>query len=270
MSSAQSLARTFLISRREYLERIRTKTFLITTLITPAMMLGFMFLPDFFMTMKTGGSKNFVVVSDDAALAHAFQTELQKTQQMKYTVTVDGFPTSAERARLDAAVSSREIDGYIWLTRAAIVDGTLEFHARSSSNLLQADQIRHAGSLAAVEYRLESGGIHNINTAVLTKGVKVRSIQVGNRGTADPEVLFTSAMLLVLILYMTVVVHGVAVMRSIQEEKNTRVMEVILSAVTPRELMAGKILGVGAVGLTQIAIWALIAFAFMGAAIAAI
>src|SRR5438128_1053211 len=133
----KSLARVLLVSRREYLERIRTKTFLITTLITPAMMLGFMFLPGFFMSMKTGSSKNFVVVSDDPALAHTFQNELQKTQQTKYTVNVDESPTSAERARLDSAMSSREIDGYIWLTRAALANGTLEFHARSTSNLLQ-------------------------------------------------------------------------------------------------------------------------------------
>ena len=80
MKKQQSLGRTFLISRREYLERVRTKTFLITTLITPAMMLGFMFLPDFFMSMKTGGAKNIIVVSDDPAVANAFKSEIEKNK----------------------------------------------------------------------------------------------------------------------------------------------------------------------------------------------
>ena len=269
MKKQQSLGRTFLISRREYLERIRTKTFLITTLITPAMMLGFMFLPDFFMSMKTGGAKNIIVVSDDPAVANAFKSEIEKNKEPKYEVTLDQTPTPAERLKLDSKVGSRAIDGYIWLTRAALASGKLEFHARSASNFLVIDQVQHASSLAAIQQRLEKGGIHNVDTASLTRALTIRTVQVGG-GVTDPEALFTSATLLVLILYMTVVVHGVAVMRSIQEEKNTRVMEVILSAVTPKELMAGKILGVGAVGLTQIAIWGLIAVAFMGAGIAAI
>src|SRR5438132_392870 len=87
MKRQQSLGRTFLISRREYLERVRTKTFLITTLITPAMMLGFMFLPDFFMSMKTGGAKNIIVVSDDPAVANAFKSEIEKNKEPKYEVT---------------------------------------------------------------------------------------------------------------------------------------------------------------------------------------
>src|SRR5205814_3806097 len=110
-----------------------------------------------------------------------------------------------------------------------------------------------ASSLAAIQQRLEKGGIHNVDTASLTRALTIRTVQVGG-GVTDPEALLTSATLLVLILYMTVVVHGVAVMRSIQEEKNTRVMEVILSAVTPKELMAGETFGAGAGGPTPVAI----------------
>ena len=261
-----SIARTLLISRREYLERVRTKTFLITTLLTPAMMLGFIFLPDFFMTMKTGESKAIVVVSDDNTLANAFKTGLEKAKETKYEVVLDPNPTPAERAKLDSKVAAREIDGYVWLTRAALISGTLEFYARSASNFQVIDQIQHASSLAAIQLRLDAGGIHNLDTSALTRTVDIRTVEIG-RGAADPEKLFAAATLFVLILYMTVVVHGVAVLRSVQEEKNTRIMEVILAAVTPKELMAGKILGVGAVGLTQIAVWAFLA---LGLALAGI
>ena len=261
-----SIARMLLITRREYLERVRTKTFLITTLVTPAMMLGFILLPDFFMTMKTGESKTIVVVSDDDTLANAFKTDLERTKETKYEVALDSNPTPAERAKLDSKVAAREIDGYVWLTRAALISGTLEFYARSASNFQVIDQIQHASSLAAIQQRLDAGGIHNLDTAALTRALEIRTVEIG-RGAADPEKLFAAATLFVLILYMTVVVHGVAVLRSVQEEKNTRIMEVILAVVTPKELMAGKILGVGAVGLTQILVWAFLA---LGLALAGI
>ena len=256
----ETLTRIALIARREYLQRVRTKTFAITTLVTPAIMLGFMFLPDFFMNMKTGEVKSFVVVSDDSALAQRFQQQLSKSKRGRFNISIDQSTTPAERRKLDAQVRAREIDGYLWLTREAMANSKVDFCAGSTSNFLETEQIRQATTVVAVAYRLQLRGIQNLDTASLLHEVEVRVIQVGGAG-ASQEAVFSSATLLVLVLYMTVALHGVAVMRSVLEEKTSRVLEVMLSAVSPTELMAGKILGVGALGLTQIAIWTAVALA---------
>jgi ABC-2 type transport system permease protein len=265
----ETLRHIALIARREYLQRVRTKSFLITTFLTPAIMAGFMFLPGFFMTMKTGGQKNLVIVSDDSQLAQSFANQLNKGPEKKYELRTDPNTSTAERNELDAEVAGKDIDGYVLLTKDALAKGKVEFHARSTGDFMESDELRHAATFAAIQQRLESSGIHAVNAEALMSSVEIEPIQVG-RGKSNADALFLAAMLLVLVLYMTVVIHGVAVMRSVLEEKTSRVMEVLLSAVTPKELMAGKISGVGAVGLTQIGIWSLIGLflAFFGGAAA--
>ena len=84
------------------------------------------------------------------------------------------------------------------------------------------------------------------------------TIKPGQEKKAGGPLQFVSAIVLVMMLYMTLILYGVSVMRSVLEEKTSRVMEVVLSSATANQLMAGKILGVGAVGLTQILLWVVI------------
>lgn len=271
---SDSLRHIVLITRREYLHRIRTKAFIITTLLTPALMAGFMFLPTFFMTQRVERERTMVIVSDDHALAESYAQYLVREPKghadtgTEYNVSIDSLPSSAERAKLDAEVGAREIDGYLWLTRAALKAGKVQYWARSTSDLAEDEHMQNALTTLVIRQRLEASGASNVDVDSLMQRVALEPLQVGRTGV-NPDLMFAMAFLLVLILYMTVIVHGVAVMRSVLEEKSSRVMEVLLSAVTPKELMAGKILGVGAVGLTQIAIWAVLGAVFSARALAA-
>ena len=262
-----------LITRREYLHRIRTKAFIITTLLTPALMSGFMFLPAFFMTQHVAQEKTIVIVSDDLGAAQSYASYLarkpegQKDTGTQYTVTIDSTPTGAERQKLNEKVNLKEIDGYLWLTRDALKTGKVQYWARSTSDLAEDEHMQDALTTLAIKQRLAASGANNVDVDALMRRVDLQARQVGRTGV-NPEEAYVTTFLAVLILYMTIIIHGVAVMRSVLEEKSSRVMEVLLSAVTPKELMAGKIIGVGAVGLTQIAIWAVLSvgYALLGAA----
>jgi len=268
-----TLRNIFLIARREYLQRVRTKSFIWTTLLIPGLMIGFTLLPGYFMSMKLTEKKHLTVASDDGDLARAFKERFagkDKESGAQYEIEVVPVATEGERQKLESDVQDKELDGYLWLTRAALQNGKVEYHVRSTGDFMERERIHSAVNFIAIQRRLAGSGVQGVDVDAILKPVTVDAVQVGH-GKSNSDAMLMTALLLVLILYMTVILQGVAVMRSVLEEKTSRVMEVLLSAVTPRELMAGKIIGVGSVGLTQIAIWGAISLAvsFTGIATAA-
>ena len=122
-----------------------------------------------------------------------------------------------------------------------------------------------------MKHELASRGVAASDVDSMLKEVHIKTvpIQKGKETGSVNGLEWLSSFLLAMMLYLTLIVYGMSVMRSVLEEKTSRVMEVMLSCVTPKELMAGKIVGVGAAGLTQIAIWCAVAGVFGGAGAAA-
>ncbi len=260
-----------LIIRREYLQRMRTRAFWVMTFLIPAMMAGFTLLPSKFMTMKVGGVHRITVVSDDAQLAADFEEQFAAKRSQssdQYVVETDRVITDAEQQRLKTAVANKKLDGFVWLTKDAVAAGKVNFYTRSTADFVAQERLSRALFRAVVRQRMLGSGASHVDLDSLLKQVQLDAVPV-EAGKSTGGALFFATLLLVMVLYMTVIVHGVAVMRSVLEEKTSRVMEVMLATVTPKELMAGKMIGVGAVGLTQIAIWAVTASVFGGFAMAA-
>src|SRR5436190_18435730 len=110
---------TWLVIQREYIERVRTKAFLISTLLVPIFMLAVTLGPQKLAMMKTQGSHNIVIVASSPAFANAFQQQLNRAAadaDRKFTVTSDLNTTPAERDALRAKLTARQIDGFLWAT----------------------------------------------------------------------------------------------------------------------------------------------------------
>ena len=247
-----------LIVRREYLQRLRTRAFWVTTLLIPAMMSGFTLLPSLFMSANVGGAKRIAVASDDAQLAVDFKEQFTRKRSdgsEQYSAEITSKVTEAEQERLKSEVVNKKLDGFVWLTTEAVAGGKVNFYTRSTADFDVQERLSRALFRAVVRRRVVDNGVTSVDVDSLLKQVQVETVSV-EAGKASGIVLFLAAVALATILYVTVIVHSVAVMRSVLEEKNSRVMEVMMATVTPKELMAGKIIGVGAVGLTQIAVWA--------------
>lgn len=271
------LANVALIARREYLQRVRTKAFLFTTILVPLMTAGFTVAPMYFATAQIGGERSVAVVSDDPALAKEFQSKLQApdksnsggndSAKLNYDVSIEKEPTAETRSRLDAALASQSIYGYVWLTRAALEDGRVQFHTRNSADLFGRAHVEDAVNFVAIQNRLAARGVSNLDVNALLKPVDLETVKAGG-GKSNSDKTYLFGFMLVFAMYLPMVMQVVAVMRSVIEEKTSRVMEVMLATVTPKELMAGKIIGVGGVGLTQILIWSALgaALAFGSAA----
>ena len=263
----------FLIARREYLERIRTKAFIIMTILIPAIMIGSLALPQIIVSRESGTTKRLVIVSPDRKTAEIISKSLtgekgrettqdqggasqrNLPQRPQYEIEIDTNVSGAERALLSARVRDKQIDGVLWASPEALAARKIPFITRSQSltdsRLLTID-ISHILQREALRSRgLKESDIDNAMQEVDL----VMESPEGTRG--NPLVTFVAMILLITILYVSVLLHGFAVCQAVQEEKTSRVMEVMLATVKARELMAGKILGVGAVGLTQIGIWGL-------------
>ncbi len=264
----------WIVARREYLERVRTKAFIIMTLITPALMFGFAVVPSLLSMRKTAGQRHLVIVSSNAPLAASIREELLKPAAkaeleaqekkrdgavpvLKYNVDLSADTTDASRQALLRQIDTKQIDGFIWLTEKEIEGGAFEYTAQSTSDFVEMGMLRSAVNRAFMRHNLGGHGITGAEFDRVTKRLEMEPITWKEGKAVKGSFLgkLLSSMLLMLTLYITLLMYGMNVMRAVLEEKTSRIMEVLMSSLTPAELLGGKIVGVGAVGMTQIAIW---------------
>jgi ABC-2 type transport system permease protein len=261
--------------QREYLERVRTRSFLIFTLLMPAFMAGTVLVPAKIAEMTSGGERRLVIATNDPQLAAAVGKELRSPKKNDvspeaagfkptvYTVSIDTDISEAERERLRQQVNNGQITGFLWLTNESLESHTVTYSTKEAANFEESIELRNAIRTAATKQRLSQKGMtaEEIESLLTPINLDTVRIEKGREGASGTTVFFT-AFAMVMLLYAVVLIYGLAVMRSVIEEKSTRILEVLLSSVTAKELLAGKILGVGAVGLTQILIWVTFAVLF--------
>ena len=276
---------TFLIARREYLERIRTKSFLIMTILIPLMMAGFLLGPSILMNPMSRGARHLVVVASRTQTAETIRHELTKAQEEQnkqiadskknslkrtpetpsdLTLDVDTNTSAEERAALTRKVRDKQLDGVIWASDEALAEEKIPFITRDTSSFIQNASIGIGVDRALHREALKAKGLSDQEIDKVLKRLDVDPQNPAGAGTGNPQVTFVVSFIMVMILYMSVLLYGINVMRAVLDEKTSRIMEVMLSVSRPNEMMAGKILGVGAVGLTQIAIWIATAVVMMG------
>ena len=249
---------TWLVIRREYLERVRAKSFLISTILLPAFVFAITVLPSKIMSMKSGNAERIVVVASDQAVADAVASQLRSPDSdRKYDVQTKVTDDIADKEDLDSDVRAKKIDGYLWLTNQAVLNGKVDYATLSTSDMMLNQRIRDAANQGVTRARLLQHGVQKGELDPLLSPVKVDIVSLAGKKTEKSDVAqFFACFLVAMMIYITLIMYGMSVMRSVLDEKSSRVMEVLLSSIKAKELMAGKLLGVGAVGLTQVAIWA--------------
>lgn len=268
------MRKIFIIAKREYLERVRAKSFLVMTLAIPALMYGMLFLPTLMLTKGSGGSKHLVVVASDTAtgelirhqldeLSHAQREQAagpqathdrNRPQVGRLTIDLDDNPSEAERTALTEKVKQKQLDGVIFATDDALAAKKVSFITRDVASVIITSEIQDAVNNALRRGLLKSKGMSETEIENALQPVSLDAESPS--GPGNPQAVFFTVFFAAMVLYMSVLLYGVNVMRAILEEKTSRVMEVMLATAEAKHLMAGKILGVAAVGLTQIAIWA--------------
>jgi ABC-2 type transport system permease protein len=248
----------WLIAKREYLERVRTKSFILTTILIPLLMGGGI-IAEVMANGHTRSTSHIAIVSSDQQLATDLQSELETGKESRMTVEVISPPISDTRKDLDNELADKELDGYLWITSStgANVRPTFAYTPRSAGDIITKDTISSALRAVLLRERLAHQGMVASDVAALMQPVKVDTTQAGK--TADTTSSFIAIYVLFFLMYFVIMLYGMNVARSIIEEKTSRVFEVLLATIKPEEMMAGKMIGVGSVGLTQVFIWLLTA-----------
>jgi ABC-2 type transport system permease protein len=279
---------TLIIAKREYLERVRSRSFVIMTFFIPLLMYGITVVPTLMANRGANETKSMVVVAQDRETAELIRSSIEQQQEKPgnkpdatagkrknaapthYKVEVSTNATQAERDALTEKVKQKQLDAFLWATPEAIAARKIDFVTRDTSSFMDNHTLSETVSDALVRQALKGKGLKEGDIDTALQPVDVQPQSPLGKGAPDPQFTFIATLILVMVMYMTVLLYGINVMRSILEEKTSRIMEVMLSTASAKEMMAGKILGVGAVGLTQVGIWAAAATVYGGAAAAAV
>ena len=251
------------IAKREYLARLRSKGFWISTIALPVMMAAWAVLPSL-MVAKAKTSQKLAVVDrthEVAGLLRETLDDLAKRTagQVSFDLKVVEPETdaAAQRAALDQRVLDEEIAAWVWIDPEMLAENRVEYHAQSVSNFITQQALTGALSVAVQQVRLVESGYDPEIVAELSSSIDLETVRISAEGSRAEGGLggFALAFAVFMMLYITTLIYGQQVMLGVLEEKSSRVVEVLLSTVDPLDLMAGKIVGIGLAGLTQLGIW---------------
>jgi len=262
-----SIRKVWIIAKREYLERVRTRSFLLSTFVTPVLMGAFLVLPTLISTSAARGimrdnerPARVVIASDNRALAELVSGELTRQHGTRYEPSIVSPASVSERAQLDKKLNDSDLEGYVWLDEAAIASRHVVFTTRRMGDFILRSRLSDALSYAFAAQRMVKQGSSAVDIAAILQPVDLTAVRAGNTASVYNEVRgAVIVFILMFVMLFSLLSYGVMVMRSVMEEKSSRITEVLMCAASAQELMAGKILGTGSVGLTQIGVWMSIA-----------
>jgi len=246
------------VIRREFIERVRTKWFLIGTLLGPVFMGLVIVLP--VMLAERGGGERTVVVLDATTGGFGERVTAAVAQLPRVNVTRRAVPLEQiEETATDLAreVGTTPLDGILLLTDNTVEEGSAEYRGANVSSMTDMRMLEATLRATVFAERLRREGVDpgivgRAQIRVDLATVKIRDGKVtGESGAAS----FALAYAIWLLLYIAILLYGVQVLGAVVEEKASRIVEVLVSSLRPFELLAGKVIGVGAVGLLQMGIW---------------
>ena len=258
------MAKLLVVFRREYLERVRSKWFVLGTLLGPVFFILVAGAPRL-IGGRGDGTRDVahieVIDATGAGLGARVVASLRERfplSRAPYLTVVDESASAAAQDHAVLRVQRDEILGYLALGPATLAGDSVRYEGRNANAHNDVDAIRLAVRSQVLALRMEREGIDARKVAEFQRfPLELHTQRIGDKGREKANQL--SAIFLgyavALLLYMMIVIYGQAIMRSVLEEKTTRVAEVVVSSVNTDTLLAGKILGVGLVAITQVLSW---------------
>ncbi|MFZ0750347.1 MAG: ABC transporter permease, partial [Pyrinomonadaceae bacterium] len=281
----------FAVVKREYIQRVRTKFFVVATILGPLLMAGFAVVPAMMFGIRSGGPTRLAIVDQTGKIYERVARELAidrraasptpspkpeqppglnndprerakqsgDTMQSHFAVEevkMNGRSLEDVRKELDARVSRKELEGYIILPAGLLKDEQPEFSARNTADVFTQSRVENSISRALRSQRMVENGINEEQIERMSEPVSLKTTGIGGKEGAG-ESSFFLVFGLGLLIYMSVLMYGQFVLGAVIEEKETRIAEILFSSMRSFPLMMGKLIGVSLVALTQLGIWAI-------------
>lgn len=261
------------VIRREFMTRVRSRSFLISTVIGPIIMVLMFAMP--ILLSKTGGAPKKVAVLDAVQsgfgqlVAQRLGTEMRDSaRQANPRYSISYVPVTPDRlgAVRDSLVAltgvrklgASALDGVLVITDSALGQGMIRYLGVNVGSPSDMSSLERSLRSLVIGGRLQQSGLNPAVVFGVMRPVDLRTLKVseGHLSNESGEASFLLAYAMSFILYIALLLYGIQVMNSVVEEKSSRIVEVLISSLSPFQLLLGKVLGVGATGLLQLGIWA--------------
>ena len=256
------------VARWEFLERVKTKAFIIGLFMMPMIIAVFTVIPSLLASKADEKMRTIGVIDEtDSLLPYLSQRiakfKLPDSSANYQLVKITDDDRSREHLKIlaTAKILDNEIEGYFLLPVDVMEKGKIEYRSENVGNIRDQERFSKILEDVIIERRLEAKGYNSKAIRDLSTDVDVKTIKVSSKGEEKEsgflETFFTGY-IFIMMLFMLVMTSGQMLIRSLIEEKSNRIVEVLMSSCSSRELLAGKILGLSLLGLTTISFWLLI------------
>ena len=264
------MSKVLAVAKWEYIEKVKTKAFLIGLVLTPIIFVATGVLPSLFASEEDKETKVIGVIDRSGAVADEFARRMESEYRLangqpNYLVRrlAEGTNIDVAQAMADAdkLVADNEIEGYCVVSGVGRVDSLVEYRSKIVGDFRIGMRIEETLRTIIAERRALAMGLDlsllkDLNVQIAVKSVKLS--KTGEKEEAGFERVFISAYVFLMMLFLLIVTSGQMLVRSVIEEKSNRIVEVLASSCSSTELMAGKVLGLSALGFTQMGFWTLI------------
>jgi ABC-2 type transport system permease protein len=268
------MKKIFAVAKWEYLQKVRTKTFLIGLLLTPILMIGMGILPTFFASQEDTETRIIGIVDHSGQqlaipLAERLQSKYKLSNGLPHYLTrvlASGKDISLADAVESASqmVANDELTGVCIIKGPLSTDSVVEYRSKSVGDFQLVGRLTETLRNIVSEKRVQELGLDPRVLQQLEFGLDVESVKLSKQGEKEEGQFFTvfiSAYVFLMMLFLLIITSGQMLVRSVIEEKSSRIVEILVSSCSPTELMAGKVIGLSGIGFTQMAFWALIGVA---------
>jgi len=292
------------IVKREYMQRVRAKMFIVSTILLPVVMSLFGIVPAVILSIEVGGPLRVAVVDQTGKMYAPLQAAVLGDADSEETneqagnvpgqnanrgpraagqfggsknfqlmeVKTEGRSADEVKSELDNRLRAKELDGYLILPADLLTTGKAEFFNRNPGDMMSRQLLQASVNRAVREQRLIDAKVDPETRKELFKRVELESVKIGATGEErDSGGSFVLVFGVGFIMYLAILMYGQVILGAVIEEKETRIAEILFSSIKPFTLMMGKLVGVSLVALTQLCIWAtaFATFALYGASLLA-
>jgi len=261
-------SKSFQVAKWEFLERVKTKAFIIGLFMMPTIIGFFWAVPALLASKADEHTRDIGVIDETGKLLPDLNAGIAKyklpdssANYKLINITDDDRSEDHLKALATAKILGNEIEGYFLIPAAVMESGKIEYRSENVGNIRDQERFSKILEDAIIARRLEAKGYDPKEIRGLTTDIDVKTIKVSSKGEEKESGFletFITGYIFIMMLFTLVMTSGQMLIRSLVEEKANRIVEVLMSSCSPRELLSGKILGLSLLGLTTISFWLLI------------
>ncbi len=257
--------KTLIVIKRELRDKLFSKTFILMTVLIPVFLFGVLGIQTFLMSFESDSGSQLAIISENIELTEKLQSAFNEAPIVKsgsYKVTFE----TQTKARFDTyldeskkSIIDGKLTGIVFIPKKAEQDKKVEYYSKNPNNNTLFNKTRNIINQALIDLYFTGRNLSAEDITFARESVDFSSYRVSSDEKIEEEGFGNQvlAFLFTFLLYFSLIFLGTMMMRAVVEEKNNRIVELLLSSISSKELMTGKILGNGITGLIQMAIWLL-------------